>query len=161
MSDSGSNGTFPRQLLPGLFQISGGVPDASYVNIYLLVGSRITLIEAGQEADMACALASLRKLGILPTEIKQIVATSGDYDHVGAIGQWLELNPEIQLRMHSEAWAEANSGDSYQTLSYAYDQPARALMVKGGVLRDGQRILAGRNRWQVIHTPGAAPGEVV
>jgi glyoxylase-like metal-dependent hydrolase (beta-lactamase superfamily II) len=76
---------------------AGGVPDmqeiasnvyrikASRSNMYLLVGERLVLIDAGMKGDGRAVLAGIAAIGRAPREVSHILITHAHIDHTGSL----------------------------------------------------------------------------
>ena len=68
------------QLAPGLRRLG----DSSLVNSYLVEGDGgLTVIDAGLQGHWKDLLAELESMGRAPTDIRAVLLTHGDVDHVG------------------------------------------------------------------------------
>ncbi len=66
------------------------------INAFVLDGQEPMLVDAGPVAGRDDFMAALRTV-IDPTELRWLWLTHTDYDHIGAIPQLLELNPELRV----------------------------------------------------------------
>ncbi|MCQ3932008.1 MAG: hypothetical protein DPW16_16280 [Chloroflexi bacterium] len=152
------------------------------VNVYLLEGDPLTLIDVGPNSPEAydALVAGLAHVGYSLRDIQQIIITHHHTDHLGQIARIAEesgakvlAHPltraflENPVTMHERyklfsqvIFHEAAVPDevvrtinrSYEFLQRYGNQPTPVFRV----LDEGDRVEAGRVEWQVYHTPGHA-----
>ena len=69
----------PQRVTEGVYQITGAV------NIFLIDDGDITIIDAGLPGATKTILAGLEHLGKQPSDVKHILITHADIDHVGSL----------------------------------------------------------------------------
>jgi ribonuclease/clavin/mitogillin len=127
-------------IAPGLAQVPVRSPTllpATHTNAVVLGARRYTVIdpagvEAADQASLALALAS--------GEVERIVLSHHHPDHMGG-AQDLRARTGAPIFAHSATAAR---------LSFAVD----------GLLDEGDRVEVEGRAWQVLHTPGHAPGHL-
>ncbi len=146
------------------------------VNVYLVFGEKLTLIDAGIQTEQAWneLIAGLRLLGLTVQDIEQIVLTHHHNDHMGLLQWILEKNPvpvyahkDTETYLADEAYMKW-SGEFFDRLfvefglteevaeKWAYRKRDRdvlaGLKIEKG-LQEGDGI-PGLPGWEVIETKG-------
>ena len=152
------------------------------VNVYLLEGDPLTLIDVGPNSPDAydALVTALASVGYALRDIQQIIITHHHTDHLGQIGRIAEEsgakvlahpmtrefleNPLAERERHKRfsqvIFHEAavpdevvrNINRSYEFLQ-RYGNPPTSVF---RVLNEGDTLQAGNIEWQVYHTPGHA-----
>lgn len=138
----------PRELSSSLSLFAARtptLPPATHTNSYALGGRDVLLVEPATpyEDEQREWVSWARSLGSTGRNIVAIIATHHHPDHIGGAAL---LSKELELPI----WAHAETA-------------SRIDMPVARRLEDGDEIvLAGPRdeRWQVLHTPGHAPGHV-
>lgn len=150
------------EILPGIHQLKN-----AFVNLYLIQeDDGLTLIDAGiGRSGPKLALAAIAGLGRKPGDLKRILITHSDPDHVGGAAELKRATGATILASQHEAEAMANGQPG---------RPARGALVgfmtglmmpriapqrPDGVLVDGQ-VLPVLGGLRVIATPGHTPDHV-
>ena len=146
------------QLAPNVHQIPLGV-----VNAYLIVeNDRLTLIDAGMDKRARRILKAIRELGHAPTDLKQILLTHTDVDHVRGVETLVAASGAHvhASRMEADALARGEPTRHLKLkgiLKWLYDvgQPMMRFgaMQVDGVLEAGQ-LLPILDGLEVIPSPG-------
>ncbi|MCL2295519.1 MAG: MBL fold metallo-hydrolase [Methanomassiliicoccaceae archaeon] len=135
-------------------QINPGASSDS--NIYLVIGSRTVLIDAGTGNESEENIAKIRSV-LNERNLDMIVLTHFHFDHVGGLR-------DVMDEFGSEAFAGAGdapyimSGDPAYTLSELFGGRTRSVEVTE--LMDGDTIDIGEHRLRVINTPGHTCGGI-
>jgi len=132
------------------------------VNIYILLGRRITLIDAGPAGSEEQIFAYLKEIGRSPEEISYLLLTHAHPDHMGSAAA-IQKNTECKIGIHpaEQRWVEdIDYQFNQRPVPGFYDlvkQPVRAdfLLNDGDILDTDENL-----RIKVIHTPGHSPGSV-
>jgi len=120
----------------------------SFVNAYVFKGrTGFLLIDAGM--DEGKFKTELRKLGIEPTQVTDILLTHTDSDHTGAIG--LFPNAKIYMQKDEEQMINGENG-KFPLVRFKWEYGPYNLFSSNDTL-----ILAGI-KIKVYHTPGHTPG---
>ena len=153
------------------------------VNAYLLEGDPLTLVDAGpkEEAAEAGLRAGLKALGHSMADIELVLVTHGHVDHAGlaeavrresgarvlvpegdraTVERYTETFAARRRRFRAELLRagapEATAGlvDDYVGWAQTLGEPAKV----DGVVREGDRIVAGGRELRAVHTPGHTAG---
>ncbi|MDO4292521.1 MAG: MBL fold metallo-hydrolase [Eubacteriales bacterium] len=150
------------KLMKHLYQV-GGVGRSHFydASAYLLEGEDgLHMIDCGTPEGMEQILSNIRSLGFDPADIRDIYATHGHYDHIGAAALWKQKFG-CRLYVEQEDVRQVEEGDPVKTTaSLLYGSSFLPCRVDA-VLRDGQRESFGfQISMEVLHTPGHTPGSV-
>jgi glyoxylase-like metal-dependent hydrolase (beta-lactamase superfamily II) len=163
----------PRQLADGVVRLG-----SSMVNWYLVADdSGVTVVDSGVQGFLPQLEPGLKLLGRSREDVRAILLTHGDADHVGVAAKLQHEGDETPIHLHP--------ADHYlvQKKRKKTDDPMLPLLVKPGTWRifahlarygalnqpkidrtvdlaDGQTLEV-PGRPQVIHTPGHTEGHVV
>ncbi len=137
----------PRRLASGveLFPAqTPTLPPATHTNSYALGKTDVVLVEPATpyEDEQRAWLQWARSL---PSQGRRPIAILLTHHHVDHVGGTDVLSRELSLPL----WAHAET--------FARLDPS---FVRGRELRDGDTVVLGDDRWEVMHTPGHAPGHV-
>jgi glyoxylase-like metal-dependent hydrolase (beta-lactamase superfamily II) len=155
------------------------------VNVYLLEGQVLTLVDTGPKADVSRAAleSGLASLGYHVEDLRRIVVTHHHVDHMGLAAEivarsgaeiwthpynlpWMADYAAQQRRcrpFYARIWEEAGvPGEIMSLMNEAslgllrWMDPVPATYT----LEEGQLIELGASQWRVYHTPGHAGGLV-
>lgn len=154
------------------------------VNLYLLLGEKITLVDTGPKTELAWKsfIYQLNKHGLRIKDIDQVIITHHHVDHSGLLSVILQHHPNIKILAHeaSVPWIEKRDEldkminfykelylenglsmdeligvKKYYEYFNKYTDPAK-VDVK---VSDGDQ-LSGNNDWTIIHNPGHSQGHI-
>lgn len=153
--------TAPVQLSTRLFILYSEFPHIDSGNVYLITGKSPTLIDCGSQRAVPQIIENLVQIGLQVTDLAQVIATHGDYDHIQGYHELRRLHPQLQLHIHRQDWPVVQGSDTYRNASYLYRRPFVPLLAEQCLpLDDGQTIAAGDTTLTIIHTPGHSEGSV-
>lgn len=155
------------------------------VNVYLIQGKPLTLIDTGpKHADSLVALESgLAQHGVRIEDIQQLILTHHHVDHVGLARQIAdrsgakvvthpynvsyledyEAERMRQMPFYTNIWAEAGTPpDILEAMKHANEGMSRWLdpVTATELINEGDTVDLGGVKWTVHHTPGHAGGLV-
>lgn len=124
-------------------------------NCYLVVDDSTgdaVLIDPGDEPETL-----LRMLHESGATLRAIWLTHGHFDHIGAV-EAVRRHVPVPVHLHADDRPVYDSQDFFAS-SYGvpFEQPAPA----DAELAHGDRVRVGSLEFEVIHTPGHAPGHVI
>lgn len=121
----------------------------NYVNAYLFkCDSSYVMVDACMSEN--AVLEELGALGISPSDVKVILLTHTDGDHIGSIGAF----PGAMVYMHRDEEQMITGETSKMFFKYRWKFGEYRLLESGEIFEpEGLRV-------EVIHTPGHTPGSV-
>ncbi|OCA91549.1 MBL fold metallo-hydrolase [Bacillus sp. FJAT-27225] len=151
------------------------------VNVYLIKGDRLTLVDAGPKTNEAweALKAQLAGLGVSPEDIEQVVLTHDHPDHAGLL-DFFPKSLEVYGHYLNERWINrteeflAEHDRFFIGLFTDFGIPQQYLRLAGqlkkslkyscrrgltGILSEGDE-LPGLAEWRVIETPGHAQSHI-
>ena len=149
----------PVRLANNLYLVYHEWPHWDSGNVYVVTGEVTTLIDCGSEASFPQVKANLRKIGLRPSDIQQVIATHGDFDHTQGFHRLAGRCSKIPLLVHQADWQAMIDGDGVLTKAYLYGQPYRPLPAERCIpLSGNQLIKVGDGEMLFLHTPGHSAG---
>jgi glyoxylase-like metal-dependent hydrolase (beta-lactamase superfamily II) len=161
----------PEEVAPGLFRLSLPYPAGSSVNVLLIPSpDGVLLVDAGYASEEAWSTfeAQLDRLGLRPADVRAILVTHADEDHVG-FARRLHEESGAKVMVHrleldrgplwkgSAAWLYANGYDGPELPAWPDPPglPDSVQLVDGGMLINWAGF-----GFRLIHCPGHTPGLV-
>jgi len=173
-----------NEVYPYIYRVTLPLPGKKPgpVNVYLFIGDTITLLDTGTLQTYPILMKAINKLGLGPSDIKQIVFTHGHIDHYGAA--------KTILSSQKEAAQTVAHADDVQSIEKGYEvakKVTNAFLKQMGLpykyraamlfmsrvftkmsrpcpvtryISDDERIQLGNYTARVIHTPGHSRGSV-
>lgn len=144
------------EILPGVHEVHLNGSKA-----HIVLGDRLTLIDAGLPGSRARLERQLAVLGRAAAEIGQIIVTHGHPDHIGGVPEL--ASPDVEILMHPAdlagvraTWRDFIRQPSRGRLFASMTPPPPDHVV---TVEDGATIpvLGGL---VVVHTPGHTPGSI-
>jgi glyoxylase-like metal-dependent hydrolase (beta-lactamase superfamily II) len=118
-------------------------------HVYVLLGERPALVDAGMPDSGAAVHDGLRSLGVSPDEVGLVLLTHEHADHAGGAAAF----PDALLAAHPLAAAKLRHGDGRATHVHAPREPELELY-------DRSLVHAGGLALRVLHTPGHTSGSI-
>ncbi|MDH4207848.1 MAG: MBL fold metallo-hydrolase [Anaerolineae bacterium] len=174
-----------KEVAPGILQLSIPTPfPVGPVNVYLLEGEPLTLVDAGPRTEDAFEVlkAGLSELGYSVSDVEQVVITHAHHDHFGQAGRIVEESGAALLSFRENKYP-LEKFDTWWEKRMAY---LSDLMIKEGAPReslteidairgigqyaapvpeltpldDNDEVRMGGSTWRALHTPGHALGHL-
>ena len=124
-------------------------------NCYIVVDE-----ETGSAAVIDPAFAGaaiLRKIEELGSNLTHILLTHAHFDHVGGLAELAAARPEVPIYIHADAVEMlAHSAHQARMFGMQVETPPEPNMR----VDEGDAIAVGRLNFEVLYTPGHAPGHV-
>lgn len=153
--------TSPLQLSASLYIAYSEYPHVDSGNVYLITGTYPTLIDCGSQRAVPQLVHNLAQLGLEVSDLHQVIATHGDYDHTQGFHELQKLAPDLPFLINSNDWPTMLAGDTYRNSSYLYRRPFVPFLANQCLpLDDGDILTAGNTSLTVHHTPGHTEGSV-
>jgi glyoxylase-like metal-dependent hydrolase (beta-lactamase superfamily II) len=138
---------------------------------YLLEDSgERALIETGPSSTLGTLLVGLESIGVSPDSLSKLIVTHIHLDHAGAVGTLVQRYPQLELHVHEiGAGHMANPTALLKSATRIYgDQMERLWGEVAPVppdrirtLEEGDHIMIGNRRLDVLYTPGHASHHVI
>jgi glyoxylase-like metal-dependent hydrolase (beta-lactamase superfamily II) len=136
-------------------------PHVDSGNVYLVTGAHPTLIDCGCERAVPTLVRNLSRLGLAISDIEQVIASHGDFDHTQGYHLLRQEHPGLQLSIHYHDHALVQGTDPYRTCSYLYGRPFVPFSAEHcRPLGNGDVVPAGNGELTVIHAPGHTEGSI-
>lgn len=142
------------------------IPGVSGVNIYLLLGSKLTLVDTGMPGNGGAILGYIDSLGLAAADLTQIVITHHHLDHVGGAAALKQRASALLLAHPADAPfisgehpAPLPNGAIMRLLFRLPLMPRAKPVPVDATLHDGDHLdlLGGAT---VVHVPGHTPGSI-
>lgn len=165
--------------IPSLTVLQLHIPTPAGLNpihpVLLRDHDGITLIDTGMIGQFAELQTALEQEGVQLPDIKRIIITHQDIDHIGNLGALLDAIPGLEVWAHAEEVPYLNgelplikfTPERKAMLPAPVAELAEQLLAQlpeiqvARVLQDGDMLpLLGEDGIQVIHTPGHTPGHI-
>jgi glyoxylase-like metal-dependent hydrolase (beta-lactamase superfamily II) len=129
----------------------------------------IALLDPGPSSTLSNLLHNLEGMGIRISDVETVFLTHIHFDHAGATGTLIGLNPRIRVYVHQRG--AAHLIDPKRLLASAsrvlganieeFWGPFHAVPAQNlSVVHGGEEIKLGGRRFEVLYTPGHAPHHV-
>lgn len=153
--------TAPLQLSANLYVAYSEYPHVDSGNVYLITGEHPTLIDCGSQRAVPRLVRNLAQLGLPVSDVHQVIATHGDYDHTQGFHELRKLQPGIPLLINRHDWPTMLEGDTYRSSSYLYRRPFVPFAADQCLpLDEGDVVPVGNTTLTAYHTPGHTEGSV-
>jgi len=127
-------------------------------NHFVWRGAEPVLIDAAYLSGLGETLDVLGRLGVKPEAVSRIILTHVHCDHVGAVPA-IQAASGCRVALHRISAHHIQNRDDWATWWRYYDQEAGFFEVHD-VFDEGDVLEVGPHRFQVIHAPGHAAGQV-
>ncbi len=152
--------TSTLEIIPHVYQIT-----IRGVNIILIAGEEMTLVDTGFRGSSSRILKFLSSLGRSPEEINLIILTHNHPDHIGGLSE---------LKQHTSAKVAAHKDDIGSVESQLSKSGAKQKLLRLSALKsfftikpdevdiqlEGGEVFKLLGGLRVIHTPGHTPGSI-
>ena len=101
----------------------------------------------------------LEAIGTLKLQVGLILLTHGHFDHAGAAAELRDALPGTQIVGPDER--DAFLLDSLAETALTYGIPGARNVRPDRWLREGEHVMLGAHRFDVLHAPGHTPGHVI
>jgi hydroxyacylglutathione hydrolase len=148
------------EIVPGIHEIDG-VP---IVNCYLIIsGKSLILVDTGMPGNFNRVVNYIKKLGKSPSDLKYILLTHSDVDHIGCALKLKEFTG-AKVAIHAAEVPVLKGKQKFKTVNNWLGPLVGWFMGRAHyrplepdiVLNSSSQI----EDWQVISTPGHTPGSV-
>jgi len=126
-------------------------------NIYVITGKKTTIVDCGTGLNNTWVVEEIKKL-VDSVSIKQIIITHEHFDHCGGVRKLFEITKNnADIMAYKDASKKIEGGESDFAKMLGGIMPKIPVDVK---LNDGDIIVVGDEKFEVIHTPGHTPGSM-
>ena len=146
----------PLEVLENLFFIERGWLSGNH---FVYVSEKPVLIDTGYKADADVTIASIKSLGVEPSDVSLIVNTHTHCDHIGA-NHMIQGLSGCDIALHTFGKHFIDTRDDWATWWRYFNQEAEFFECTRS-LEDGDILTIGPHEFQVIYTPGHASDGIV
>ena len=157
------------QITPSIHQLTlpfivpspaGAIPRT--VNLFLLPGEEITLIDSGVRGAEGSLADYLLTIGRPEATIRQLLLTHAHPDHIGAaMALRRRYNCRVACHPHERGWVEDVACQERERPVPGFQELVGGSVPIDFELVDGGRVELGGERFlTVLHTPGHSPGSI-
>jgi len=140
-----------RAEINGVVVVKDGMVSASLVPFN---EGEVALIDAGNDAEAKAILAELSRRGLTADDVKVILLTHGDADHVGGVAKF----PKAQV-MALETEVDAGASQAAGGVPMVRPRMSKSPGIRlARTLRDGEVVQLGSLQARVFAVPGHTPG---
>jgi glyoxylase-like metal-dependent hydrolase (beta-lactamase superfamily II) len=145
-----------------IFEVGGSdLTSPGDAAIYLLkFGQESALVDAGCGSATERLLANIRKCGVDPQQIKQLLITHCHYDHTGGAAE-LKKRIGLDIVAHELDAPFLETGDNSVTAAKWYGAKLKPFVVDRKLTGARGEIMVGGRKIEAFHAPGHSPGSVV
>ena len=146
----------PIEILPDFFFIERGFLNGNH---FAYRSDKSVLIDTAYSADADVTLQTLTELGIEIDKTASIINTHCHCDHIGA-NKIIQDRSDCEIAIHRFGKHFIDTKNDWATWWRYFSQEADFFRCTRA-LEDGETVLVGPHRFQVIHTPGHAVEGIV
>lgn len=148
--------------IPFRIPLAPGKSMARSVHLYLVLGSRITLIDSGVAGAHQVVFDYLRTIGRGPEEIATLILTHAHPDHIGSAGTIRRLTGcRVLAHALEKEWIEDTDRQKKERPVPGFDLLVEGPVQVDALLENGQTLdLDPETRCQVFATPGHSAGSL-
>lgn len=159
----------PKKITPRVYQLSGIWGTGAWgVNVFLLMGNNLTLVDTGFRGRMTQILKEVRRLGYSPSDIGNIIITHHHADHIGSLAMLKKVTQAKIIAHPADApYIDGRLPQPGPTAPRWLRWPLTPLLrlwttapvIVDILVNDGDElpILDGT---RILHTPGHTPGSI-
>ncbi len=146
--------------LPGLYRVAGRGGDVS--SVYCVLTPEPVLIDCGSRVGWDQLVGNLKLLGLVPGDIRWVIATHGHWDHMDAMALFQKEFPSVKFAIHAgDAQFVIDDDRVFSCAEPLYKGVESAPVKVDRVLLDGDTVHVGNVDFRIVHTPGHTPGSIV
>jgi glyoxylase-like metal-dependent hydrolase (beta-lactamase superfamily II) len=147
--------------IPFKVPITPGKPLDRFVNLFIVEGEDLTLIDAGVKGSERAIFQKVRAIGRRPQEISRLILTHSHPDHIGAAPEVIAATGCAVLAHAAEKeWIERPAVQKAERPVPGFDTFVSGPVRLDGVLKDGEILDIGGSTLSVVHTPGHSKGSI-
>ena len=148
--------------IPFQIPLAPGKSMARSVHLYLVLTTRITLVDSGVAGAHQIIFDYLRAIGRRPEEIATLILTHAHPDHIGSARTIRSLTGcQVMAHALEKKWIEDTDRQKKERPVPGFDVLVEGPVQVDGLLSDGQTLdLAAETRCQVYATPGHSAGSL-
>ena len=147
-----------------------GLGQPSTVSVYLVKGTKPTLVDCGYASSYESVLRGLAEVGVMPTDVRYVIPTHVHLDHAGAAGRLLKEMPNAQVLAHEKGaphlvdptrLIESSTKVFGSAIMELYGLPEPIPQDRITAVREEASLDLGDGlSATLIHTPGHAPHQI-
>ena len=148
--------------IPFKIKVSPEIEIDRFVNVFIIAGKHITLIDTGVSGSEKVIFEYLQSIGRKPSEIKTILLTHTHPDHIGSVKTLQELTHcKVYVHAAEQMWLEHTEQQEKERPVPGFQDMVAGSCKADNLLNDGDVLeLENSITIEVIHCPGHSAGSV-
>jgi glyoxylase-like metal-dependent hydrolase (beta-lactamase superfamily II) len=147
--------------IPFKVPIAPGKSLDRFVNVFIVEGETLTLVDAGVKGSDKAIFHKVRTIGRRPQEISRLVLTHSHPDHIGAAPEIINATGcEVVAHAAEREWIERPAIQKSERPVPGFDTLVSGPVRLDSTVKDGETIDVGGSSLTVIHTPGHSKGSI-
>ncbi|MBI0583851.1 MAG: MBL fold metallo-hydrolase [Methanomassiliicoccus sp.] len=147
--------------LPFKVPLSPTVSLDRSVNVFVVEGEDLALIDSGTKGSGKTILRRIRALGRRPNEVSKLFLTHSHPDHIGAAAEIVAATGcQVVAHAAERTWIEDPSIQKAERPVPGFDSLVGDAVTVGRRVGDGDVVAMGGFDLKIVHTPGHSPGSI-
>jgi hydroxyacylglutathione hydrolase len=131
------------------------------VNVFIIDGEELVLVDAGVKGSEAAIFQKIRSLGYRHSDIRKLVLSHSHPDHIGAAPEIIAASGcEVIAHPAERRWIEDPAVQKDERPVAGFDNLVSGPVRVDTFVSDGDTIEMGDLDLRVVHTPGHSPGSI-
>ncbi|MDW5564202.1 MAG: MBL fold metallo-hydrolase [Methanomassiliicoccus sp.] len=147
--------------LPFKVPVSPTVALDRFVNVFIIEGEELALVDAGVKGSEKAIFQQVRAMGRRPNEIAQLILTHSHPDHIGAAAEVVAATGcQVVAHRAERTWIEDPAVQKAERPVPGFDALVSGPVRVDRTVADGDDVGIAGFAMKAVHTPGHSPGSI-